>query len=164
MAISTIGQNGLQQSRILTAVQQPAGAVLQVVNATSSTEYSTSSNVQVATGFTVSITPTFSTSKILILSRVPSRNTNSSTPYGAVAWYRGGSSLITTSNYEVGANNPSANQDLRAQTSQIILDSPATTSLVTYSLYFVCNGGAGSFYINPNSAFSTSVVLMEIAA
>ena len=164
MAVSTIDNSGISASAAISTSKLGTGAVLQVVNATSSTEYSTSSNTLVASGFTVSITPLFSTSKVLILSRVPSRNTNASTPYGAVAWFRGGSSLITTSNYEIGANNPSANQDLRAQTSQIILDSPATNSSVTYSLYFVCNGSAGSFYINPNSAFSTSVVLMEIAA
>jgi hypothetical protein len=162
--IASVSGASLTGTQNIPKATLPTGCVLQVVNATSSTEYSTSSNTLVASGFTVSITPLFSTSKVLILSRVPSRNTNASTPYGAVAWFRGGSSLITTSNYEIGANNPSANQDLRAQTSQIILDSPATTSSVTYSLYFVCNGSAGSFYINPNSAFSTSVVLMEIAA
>jgi len=141
----------------------PTGSVLQVVNATSSTEYTTSSNTFVSTGFTVSITPLFSSSKILLLARVPVRNYNYATPYGAVSWYRGGSALITTSNYETGAAASVGNQDLRAVTSQIILDSPATTSSVTYSLYFDCNGGNGIMAVNPNSAFTTSVVLMEIA-
>jgi len=146
------------------AVQASSGRVLQVINATSSTEYSTSSSTFVATGFTTSITPSSSTSKILLMARVPVRNTNNGTPYGGVSWYRGGSALITTGIYETGANASVGNQDLRLVVPQFILDSPATTSSVTYSLYFGCNSGVGSMYVNPNSAFTTSVILMEIAA
>ena len=141
------------------------GSVLQVVNATSSTEYSTSSATFVATGFTASITPSSSSSKILLTARVPVRSNNSQSPYGSVSWYRGGSALITTNTYEGGATTSAGNQqDIRLVVPQFILDSPATTSSVTYSLYFVCNSGAGSMYVNPNSAFTTSIILMEIAA
>lgn len=143
----------------------PTGSVLQVVNATSSTEFSTSSGTFVATGFTASITPLFSSSKILLMARVPVRSSGIQSPYGSVSWYRGGSPLITTGTYEAGATTSAAStQDMRSVVSQIILDSPATTSAVTYSLFFVSNSGVGSMYVNPNSAFTTSVILMEIAA
>jgi hypothetical protein len=153
-----------QLTGTIAVARLPAGTVLQVVNATSSTEYSTSSSTFVATGFTTSITPSSSTSKILLMARVPVRNNNNGTPYGGVSWYRGGSALITTGVYETGANASVGNQDLRVVVPQFILDSPATTSSVTYSLYFGCNSGVGSMYVNPNSAFTTSIILMEISA
>ena len=65
MAISTIGQNGLQQSRILTAVQQPAGAVLQVQSTylTSATQLTSGGALhELSTSLRVSITPFLATS------------------------------------------------------------------------------------------------------
>ena len=79
MAISTINQNGLNAPLTLTApilgtpasinltnAVFPAGCVIQVVQATTTTSTSTSLNTFVDTTLSGSITPKFATSKILI--------------------------------------------------------------------------------------------------
>jgi len=72
------------------------GKVVQVVNYTTSTTFSTSSSTYVSTGFGVSITPLFSNSKILILGRVPLGCPAGGNSVGAgVALYRGSTALYT---------------------------------------------------------------------
>jgi hypothetical protein len=57
---------GLTATGISAVQQLPAGSVLQVVNAAYSTQVSNSSGTYVDTGLTATITPRFSTSKILV--------------------------------------------------------------------------------------------------
>jgi hypothetical protein len=105
----------------------------------------------------VSITPSSSSSKILLIAkeavRCPTGNA-----FGAVQWYRGGTALLPTpQTYEFG----NASSDTRGNLSHVILDAPATTSSVTYTLYIRCY--TGSFTFCPNNFYS-SCVLMEVVA
>ena len=168
MAISTIGQNGLQQSRILTAVQQPAGAVLQVVQTfdSSSTGYfsTTTTGSMVATGFSVSITPLFSTSKVLILLS-GNMYMSSAGSYGA-SIYRNSTNL-STGNSPSGFNVAYISSGTSGGAMNLsVLDSPATTSATTYQVYIA--GTAGTTYFgNPIGSFggrAISLIAMEIAA
>jgi hypothetical protein len=132
--------------------------VLQVVNATYSSEISTTGS-GVSTGFSTSITPLFATSKILLIARIPVRHYGNSQNYGTTIWYRNGTPIQPPSaGYETGSLGT---PDTRLVVSQVILDTPATTSSVTYALYATANSGQ-TFYVFPNS-FTGSVVLMEIA-
>ena len=160
MPISTIGQNGLQQSRILTAVQQPAGAVLQVVSTTISSSQTTSSTSYVASNLITTITPTSATSKIFILLNGGSVDSNTSGNSIYTSLYRniggaGYSSLSYMQTIYYGSGNNMGGHTFN------YLDSPATTSSVSYQPYFrMVNGG--SVWFNNNG--TVSLTLMEIAA
>ena len=161
MAISTIGQNGLQQSRILTAVQQPAGAVLQVVNATTTTQDSTTSSSYSATSLTASITPSSATSKILVLVSLKPGTVASGQGVKFQLW-RGGASVfqIGTANAYVNATGVA---EIHGASSSSFLDSPTTTSSITYTVYYGA-GNNGQYAYNNINNDTSSIALMEIAA
>jgi hypothetical protein len=174
MAISQIPSAGISSvsattvsSGTLPFAQLPTGSVLQVVNVTNTTNFSTSSVSAVSTGITASITPKYSTSKILVLCSLASgSNTGLGTGSGSVtfALYRGGS--------QVGQAGNCGGREQAGRTGNFffniflsVLDSPATTSSVTYTLY------GGTFadttvtaYLNQQgNGTGTTFTLMEIA-
>jgi len=130
------------------------GKVVQVVQATyndAGTYSSTTSNSFVTTGFSASITPLFSTSKILIIVQLAVYQSSSA---GFITIYRSGSNIGPANGFiECNAANWS--------TSNICyLDSPATTSSTTYTLYQ--RAAAGTNYVFGDSVLNT-ITLMEIA-
>lgn len=159
MPLSTIDNTGLSQSQILSAVNMPTGSVIQVVTASYNSQTSTTSTSYSSTGFSASITPQFSTSKILILLNMkPGTVAN-----GAAVLYqiwRGGSSI-----YQFGVNtaylNVSGLAEFHSSTSGCYLDSPASTSSVTYTIYFASLNSGQTAINNVNADIST-ITLMEI--
>lgn len=137
----------------------PAGSVLQVVQATSTTNAQTSSTSFVTTGFSATITPKFSTSKVLILHAAPCYN-NSVNYQIDITMYRGGSNIAP--NTALGSIYAGLSQSL-ATIAFNYLDSPATTSATTYTVYFRSTYGAGNVTYN-NGGFGGSIILLEIAA
>jgi len=133
--------------------------VIQVVNASFTTPVSTSSASMVTSGYSASITPRFSTSKIFMQFCV--RVSTSASGVGSgLAFYRGGTNLTGPIGYAfrtVGADGQSLQNP-------IWVDSPATTSATTYTLYFSAPLG-GTIDLTPNGAdtYPSSIVLMEIA-
>lgn len=167
MAISTIGQNGLQQSRILTAVQQPAGAVLQVVSTTTTTSVTNSSSTYVSTGLSLNITPSSATSKILVLSFCPLRyGTNSGGGNAGMRINRASGTILIVQQM---INNVNAIIDISYPITMSYLDSPATTSSTNYTIEFALVNSSG-VYTNPTVNWNSGVTqtstltLMEIAA
>jgi hypothetical protein len=142
------------------ATTATAGKVLQVVSTQSqSAEIATSSSSYVTTGISASITPTSSTSKILILLSCTLDNQASGRQM-VVTFYRGATDLAstrgTTQLYSDGGR-------VQASGSCIYLDSPATTSSTTYTVYFRSTTGGNTVkFANDNTM--TSFTLMEIAA
>jgi hypothetical protein len=144
--------------------QAAQSKVLQVVQASYSTTISNSTTSYSSTGLTASITPLFSTSKILILinhaccRKTPGNTENainiklqknasdllqigSSIAYTGTAIY-----LYTTLNFQY-------------------LDSPATTSSTTYSTTFANQVASASVSVQSDGSSSPSTItLMEIAA
>ena len=161
MAISTIGQNGLQQSRILTAVQQPAGAVLQVVSISDSSSVSTSSSSDQATGLVATITPTSATSKILVTVTPMTRAAGGQCFIYLKLW-RGaiGSGSFLVDGYPIVGSL--SNSDIRGVGVMQYLDSPATTSATTYRVS-MNSAYATTVYVNA-STNPSCITLMEIAA
>jgi hypothetical protein len=131
------------------------GAVLQVVQGTYSTSTSTASASAVATGLTVSITPKFSTSRILAIVSLGACYTSAAGAQGTYYLYRNGLSL-TAANAQIYGNNST----VESNQSFSYVDSPATTSSTTYAVYF--NASGGSAYVSLNGSIST-IILMEIA-
>ena len=140
------------------------GGVLQTVFTTTQTRFSSTSNSFVATPLTVTITPTSSSSKIVLFLRTLTNVTGDS--YPRFAWFRrvgsGSFSQITadpsspnggssTGAYLADRAFPT-NIDQMNVMSDVYQDSPNTTSAVTYTLYGVRENG-GTFYINTSEHY-----------
>jgi len=153
------GTNGLTFPNSTT--QASAGQVLQVVNAFLNGGVSTTSTSLVATGLTATITPKFSTSKILVMvsHNAPAKASVASTDFG-LSLYRNGSSLQRI--VSDGLNTGNTSQLYGTSQSFTHVDSPATTSATTYATYFQNNGGSSNT-VNIQTDNGT-IVLMEIAA
>ena len=135
------------------------GGLLQTVFSTTSTTFSSTSDSYVATPLTITITPTSSSSKIVLFMRTLINVTGDS--YPRFKWYRsigGGSftSIITEPTNPNGGSSLGTYLGDRAESnnvyqmnvmSDVYQDSPNTTSAVTYTLYGVRENG-GTFYIN----------------
>jgi hypothetical protein len=136
----------------------PTGSVLQVVNATYGTATTSSSASYSDTGLTASITPTSSSSKILVIVSQSGLNTGSANNGINVKLVRGGTDLIV---FAVAYNFSGGGAICGASASY--LDSPATTSSTTYKTQQARFSGAGAISTQANSDVST-ITLMEIAA
>jgi hypothetical protein len=157
MAISTISNSGISASAAISTSKLGTGAVLQVVQGTTSSTYATTSTSAITTNLTASITPSSASSKILIISTFslycgnPSKavaflyrnSTNLSAAAGGAYLY---SSISTGAQITTGIN---------------LLDSPATTSATTYTIYLASSNGT-SVSFNADSQ-NQQIILMEIA-
>jgi len=140
--------------------QAAPSKVLQVINGT--VGYTTTSSASyVDTGLTATITPLFSTSKILVL---VSLNMISTTANSQAILFRltdgSGNPLQVMINYTYS----SATSTAPIVSSLSYLHSPATTSATTYKIQFASNG-TNTLRLNDygsNPALST-ITLMEIA-
>jgi hypothetical protein len=135
----------------------PTGSVLQVVSFFESGTISLSSGGSVAP---VTITPTSSTSKILVCASCSVERTSGSTGnYIMVYVRRAGTTLGNTSSL-LSAAGYNVTGGSRQGMSVQYLDSPATTSARTYDIYqdFSAAGGASFNFYGAN------VTLLEIAA
>ena len=136
----------------------PTGSVLQVVMGSTSSTVTTTSGTQSDTGLSATITPTSATSKILVLT-----SCRIFCPPGSPA------SVILLRNatniqqmYRYGLTDTAGAGQGNQFVTQI-LDSPATTSAITYKVTFARQGGSATVYAQLDSDLST-MTLMEIAA
>lgn len=139
------------------------GKVLQVVNATYNTAVSSSSATYAATGLTATITPTSSTSKILVLVNQNGlkKDATASNTFLQLRLKRG-STVIST--FEDTATFTNSSLENRIGGSGLnYLDSPATTSATTYSTEFANGAGSGFVKVQEVAAMST-ITLLEIGA
>ena len=174
MSLILDGTNGLTFNNSTT--QNSGGKVLQVVSAVVTTGQSyTNAGSPQNTGLTASITPLFSTSKILVLASQQcelAANTNVST-YLNLYVLRNGTSVqpfggCIMTQLGTGSNGY---QDVQQTVPILYLDSPATTSAITYSLQgFANNTGSGvtqvmrfNNVVPSGGAFASTITLMEIA-
>ena len=141
----------------------PTGSVLQVVSATYNTSTSTSTDTYVDTGLTATITPKFSTSKILIIVSQSGLAKSTSAVNNSISLrlLRTATALGTFGIF-VGFTNSTAD-NVMPSASFNYLDSPATTSATTYKTQFSSSLNSGAVNVQNNGATS-SIVLMEIAA
>lgn len=141
-------------------VQASAGQVLQVVNATTSTEASSSSATFADTGLTASIAPKFATSKILVL--VSQNGVEKETNNNGVNLQLVKNSTVI-SQIAVAASFTNSTGTSNTSSSFSYLDSPATTSSTIYKTQFASNGGTSLVKVQLFSNVST-ITLLEIAA
>lgn len=136
------------------------GKILQVVNATYSTQTSSSSSTYADTGLTASITPSSSSNKILVFATIAGVYKDTGNTYLKARLVRGSTELFliddvagyTGSTAAIGVGNVSASY----------LDSPATTSSTTYKVQFASSLNVAKVQIQTSSSTST-ITLMEVA-
>jgi len=148
-------------SGTLPSARLPAGSVLQVVQGTVVTATtSTSSSTFVTTGITASITPSSASSKILVLANT-SMDSQANSNQAILTIYRNSTNVVDSGSNSGNGFNGAFGASSRLQIAQSIafLDSPATTSSTTYTIY--ARGISGAILVN--SSCSSYVTLMEIA-
>jgi hypothetical protein len=160
MTMVISGTDGLTFNNATT--QASAGQVLQVVNATYGTLVSTSSSTYSDTGLTASITPKFSTSKILVLVSAAGTSKSGSNTGVGLRVLRGSTTILS---FEGGIAYTGSTISVSASASTTYLDSPATTSATTYKLQFNSISNSATANVNDgNGNQASTITLMEIAA
>lgn len=133
------------------------GAVLQVVQGTySASNIATTSASPVITNLTATITPKFATSKVLVTFQFPAFNGTSAGQLYAYI-YRNGSALNGGVRY---GDSYSSSGSVVTMVSNSLLDSPASTSALTYTIYI--SAGNGTATIGDSGVVQT-ITLTEIA-
>ena len=140
------------------------GGIIQVVSTTKTDTFDTTSTSFVdITGLSVSITPKFSTSKILIQNSTTSCGTRDSSTFYELYINRNSTRIHTIGTY-IGL---SLGTDVCFPT-MCYMDSPGTTSAVTYNMIALRKGGSANCYFNLDNGGSLShnavLMLMEVSA
>ena len=162
MAISTISSAGLATGGIGRS-NMYTGAVLQVVNASTTTAAFNSTTTYADTNLTATITPTSATSKILVTvyQADPYKSNGNANSGVNLKLVRNSTDLITfaVANCYTGT----AAQMNGSSIGTTYLDSPATTSATTYKTQLANYTNAAQVGVQASGAAST-ITLMEIAA
>ena len=171
MSIVLDGSNGVTFPNGSNPQAAPS-KVLQVVSAVNTTAQNYSNQTSaVTTGTSATITPLFSTSKILILVSISTEFAYASNANnGANLYiYKNGSSIATfgyAGFAQIGVGN-NGYQDLQFNLPITYLDSPATTSSVTYTIYGSQNNSSNAVLRFQGTATgstpTSTITLMEIA-
>ena len=159
MTVIVDGTNGITFPN--TSLQASAGVILQVVSTINNASYSTaSSSYQPANAIAVTITPKFSTSKIYIVVTGGNLDNGTAGNECTTTVYRGATDLGISTN---------GLADYYATSSRVIfpivmsvLDSPATTSATTYTMYYKTRSSV-TVTIN-NSGTPITITAIEVAA
>ena len=149
-----------------TFAEAGGGKVLQVVSTQNITDFSTSSGTFVdVTGASLTITPSSTSSKILLLCNTNTYQ-NTIQAYFALRWKRDiGGSVTTFGNGTYGqtyARSAVAN-DFWGGVGMTYLDSPNTTSAITYTVQ-ASTTGSGTMGFGINSANASNIFAIEIGA
>ena len=143
-----------------------AGGVLQVVQATSNSQTSTASGTFTDTSLSATITPSSSTSKILVLVcqnfYVDGGGLDSG---GSICIVRNSTIVYAASSsnsFYISVGSGTGNSAISMYAPMNYLDSPATTSVVTYKTQMRAEDAATIYSIINNN--TSTITLMEIAA
>ena len=140
------------------------GKVLQVVSAEYNTTTTSATNSYVDTGLTATITPTLSTSKVLVLITQGWQlyiASGGAEMQGDIKLLRGATLIGSEAAQVIRAAGYVSELSSRTNWAYTYLDSPATTSATTYKTQFKNTAALGSFRVNNNSS---TITLLEIGA
>jgi len=154
-----------QLTGTIASARLPAGSVLQVVQSSSTTIYSTTSaSYQSATNHTVTITPTSTSSKILILHQGMVNSLVNQVWCWATIYRNASTNLYAggAGDGAAGGMYVSGSPDYHSAMTFSVIDSPATTSAVTYTVYFR-NSSPGSTIRYNADGWKLYMIAMEIA-
>ena len=153
------------------------GSIIQIKMGTLTSVFNTTSTTMVDTGLSVSITPKFSTSKILVNVSLGSFANSGSFKRAFMNIVRDSTTIIVgdarTGHEVTAAVAPRARDDNYVQIplSFMVMDSPATTSSVTYKVQATRGSDSGTVYLYGNQgadAYSgntaSTITVMEVSA
>ena len=154
MAIITLGANA-----ITSLPSGVGGKILQAVTATDSTQRTTTSTsfVTASNTLSVDITPSATSSKIYIICHT-SFGTDTANAQAEVTLYRDATNLGTAQGFM--SNIIISTTSIRTPGTMTVLDSPSSTSQITYQPYF--KASSGTLQLNWNNTKS-SITAFEIA-
>ena len=135
----------------------PTGKVLQIVMGTTGTQTTNGTNDWLDTSLTVNITPSSSSSKVYIAVSQNEVYTTSSNVGVSLRLLRGSTSICQFANYV----SYSSADDFNGESCNF-LDTPSTTSALTYKIQFKPSGGNATIKAQSNNGVST-ITVMEIA-
>ena len=142
----------------------PSGHVLQVLTGTSSSEAYTQSTSFVTMSLTVAITPIATSSKIFIICNTSGYNDGGNAQVGYYTIYRDSTDLGASNNNGFANIHQGSGSGHDVGTNICIseLDSPSTTSAITYGMYARVNNASYKTYWSMNASKS-DITVMEIA-
>ena len=171
--------NGSNNTIAPVSAVQPAGSILQVVTATYSTEVSTTSSTYSDTGLTCNITPASSSNKVLVLvSQSYRTQRGTDVANGGIRILRDSTAIVSSAQLasdgqaygiSVAATGSGASEmTMKSVWSRMYLDSPNTTSAVTYKTQHAAyNQNNSNQFRTQYSASSTNessyIILIEVA-
>ena len=141
------------------------GKILQVNQTLYTASFATTSNAYVDV-YSVAITPSSSSSRILLLASVLRAGNHWNDGNQFTAFRRGGAEIFfqRMNNY-AGSSGDTANNGYNV--GLMYVDSPGTTSSVTYNVSIAAGGNSGETYVNRNGSQTglgySSIIAMEIA-
>jgi len=157
------GVNKVQSSAIETG-DLPTGSVLQVRQTTGTTTISTTSFTSTNTWtdhYSLSITPSSTSSKILILSTNPVGITGNTPMRGSLRLLRDTTNIWNTADWKEMFHVRNAADEVDMFLTFQYLDSPATTSSITYKIQGVMQTGTSMRM--QQASRGTEMTLLEIA-
>ena len=170
--VTGISTGGISDTKAVADAAMPAGAILQVVQDIKLDTWSGGTSFGDITGLSQAITPTASSSKVLIRYMVNLGISAQSPTQTLLQRDIGGAGYGNIQATATGCTTYNYNADAD-ETHQCVphffeyLDSPNTTSAVTYKIQALI--GSGTVYLNRSGASSTVnntsyITLMEVAA
>ena len=155
---------------LLSTANPQSGSVIQTVSATTTTQTSTTSTSYQSTGHSVTITPKFSNSKILVTAQsVGFVNMAGSSQGGGFTIYRNNTTNLSGASSQLGGIRANGfSSDIVSTVCMVWLDSPATTSATTYTVYIESMAGAITAWCSSAGALINNgqaiIIAQEIAA
>ena len=140
------------------------GKILQVVQGSNTTQLITTSSSYVDSGLSASITPSSTSSKILIIVSHPTCEKRIDDAYNSINFrLLRGATVISSEPiaYGIGQTAPTT-MSLMFSVSFNYLDSPSTTSAITYKTQINNSSGTGEIKVQRSGAPST-ITLIEVA-
>jgi len=138
------------------------GKVLQVVSAFTTTEATSSSSTYADSNLTATITPSSASNKVLVLISQSGSKAGANTHLN-IRVYRGATEIGgTVAGRSIGYTGDSANNYVGIAFSCSILDTPSSTSALTYKTQFNNNNAGGTVRVQVDGGASY-ITLMEIA-
>jgi len=170
--MSTLSVDIIQGKTTAGTVAMPSGHVIQTLEGFDYTHAQSTSTTFADTGLSLAITPKFNTSKILIMVKHHFYAYNHASAYGGLKLQKtiGGttSDVAMLDTLLCYAYQTSFTLNATQNAVGFVLDSPATTSQVTYKTQFNNTNGTGEINVNSDHTGASensraSMILQEIA-
>jgi hypothetical protein len=167
-AVGSNGQvltaNSAQADGVEWTTLPASGKVLQVVQATYTTEVSNSTNTYTDTGLSATITPSSATSKILVMVSQNGCSKSQGNSLNAIQLRLNRGATTINDFARFGLLTDTTLRQTAVSYSVNYLDSPATTSATTYKTQFNCQNNTATVYVQQFGTNTSTITLLEIGA